>query len=228
MRNPVRSEADAFHIVSGSAAVIGAAVVLGALTTPVAGVALLLGAVAGVCIWEFGTNDPDRLRPLREAAAQGRVARLGTRPRVLVVANRTLPGARLREELLRRAQDGAELRFIVPIVASRVHYIASDVDRELREAHRRLAEALAWARAAGLDASGKVGDPTVAFAAIEDELRMSGADEVIVSTHPPGRSNWLETGIVARLRDELDIPVTHIVGELEPGAAPGRARTAAH
>jgi hypothetical protein len=47
--------------------------------------------------------------------------------------------------------------------------------------------------------------------AIEDGLRRFGADEVIVSTHPPGKSNWLESGLVERLREELDLPVTHVV-----------------
>lgn len=217
MRNPVRSESDAFHIVFGSAAVIGASVVLGAVATPIAGIALFVGAIAGAAIWEFRTTDPDRRKPLREAMAQGRFAGARTRPRVLVVANRTLAGPELRAELLRR--EGSELRFIAPILASRVHYIASDIDSELREARDRLAEALAWAHAAGLDASGTVGDPNVALGAIEDELRASGADEVIVSTHPRGRSNWLETGIVERLREELDIPVTHMIAEREPARA---------
>jgi hypothetical protein len=215
MRNPVRSEADAFHIVFASVAVIAAAGVLGAVASPVAGAALLAGAVVGACIWELATTDPDRRRPLREAADEGRIGAPRSRRRVLVVANRTLPGTPLRAELLRRAAEGAELRFVAPILASRVHYIASDIDCELRDARRRLAEALAWARAEGLDASGTVGDPNVALGAIEDELRLFGADEVIVSTHPAGRSNWLETGIVTRLRDELDIPVTHLVVDLD-------------
>jgi hypothetical protein len=93
----------------------------------------------------------------------------------------------------------------------RTHYLASDVDKELDEARERLATALAWARAEGVTATGKVGDANAALGAIEDELRLFGADEVIISTYPPGTSNWLETGIVERLRDELDIPVTHIV-----------------
>jgi GABA permease len=220
MRNPVRSEADAFHIVFGSAAVIGAAVAVSAMATPIAGIALLVGAVAGACIWELATEDPDRRRPLREAAAEGRrLAAPQGRRRVLVVANRTLRGPALRAELARRAADGAELRFVAPILASRVHYIASDIDGELRDARERLDEALAWARAEGLRASGTVGDPNVALGAIEDELRLSGADEVIVSTHPPGQSNWLETGIVERLREELDIPVTHLVVPHEQAAA---------
>jgi hypothetical protein len=219
MRNPVRTEADAFHIVFGSAAVIGASAIVGALLVPIAGVALFAGAVAGAVVWEIGTDDPDRRRPLREAADAGRLAR--TRPRVLVVANRTLGSSALRAELVRRSAAGAELRLVAPILCSRAHYIASDVDRELAPARSRLAAALSWAHAEGLDASGTVGDPMVAMGAIEDELRRSGADEVIVSTHPPERSNWLETGILERLREELDIPVTHLVADPERAPVAG-------
>jgi hypothetical protein len=219
VRNPVRSEADAFHIVFGSAAVIAASVVVGALTVPLVGVALFVGAVGGAMFWELRTEDPDRRRPLREAALQGDRFARADRRRVLVVANRTLRGEELRAELLRRSSDGAELRIVAPILCSRVHYIASDIDSELREARSRLNEALEWAASEGLAASGVVGDPNVALGAIEDELRISGADEVIVSTHPPGQSNWLETGIVERLREELDIPVTHLVVHLEAAAA---------
>jgi hypothetical protein len=43
---------------------------------------------------------------------------------------------------------------------------------------------------------------------------------VIISTYPPGESNWLETGIVDRLRDELDVPVTHVVVQADRAAEP--------
>jgi hypothetical protein len=215
VRNPVRSETDAFHIAWGSAIVIGASLLLGALITPIAGVALFVGAIAGAFFWEIATKDPERRRPLREAADDGRRSAAAGRHCVLVVANRTLRGEALRAELVRRGRDGAELHFVAPILASRVHYIASDIDKELADARERLRDALAWAEGEGLTATGKVGDPNVALGAIEDELRLSGADEVIISTHPRGKSNWLETGIVERLREELDIPVSHLVVDLE-------------
>ena len=211
MRNPIRSEADAFHIVIGIAAVVVASVVLGAVLDPLVGIALFGGAVAGALIWEIASSDPDRRRPLREAVVDGRLNATPGRRRVLVVANRTLTSDELRSQLVHHAQDGAEVHFVAPILASRVHYIASDIDRELQDARDRLRDALAWAGANGLQATGRVGDPNVALGAIEDELRRSGADEVIISTHPPKQSNWLETGIVARLRDELDVPVTHLI-----------------
>jgi hypothetical protein len=134
---------------------------------------------------------------------------------VLVVANRTLHGEELRSELRRHAGTAAEVHIVAPILCSRAHYLASDVDAELDEARDRLRGALAWAEAEGVDVTGTVGDPNAALGAIEDELRLHGADEVIISTYPPGRSNWLETGVVERLRDELDIPVTHVVVQPE-------------
>jgi hypothetical protein len=220
MRNPIRSESDAFYIAVGSSALIAAAIVLGAIVDPLVGVALLVGAVIGALIWEVATKDPQRRRPLREAASEAPRAEPVAAPRVLVIANRTLHGDELRAALRRRAADGAEVHVVAPILTSRTHYLASDVDNELDEARERLATALAWARAEGVTATGKVGDANAALGAIEDELRLFGADEVIISTYAPGSSNWLETGIVERLRDELDIPITHIVVQ------PDRAATA--
>ena len=220
MRNPIRSESDAFYIAVGSSALIAGALLLGAIVDPLVGLALFVGALVGALFWEVATKDPHRRQPLREAASAAGRTEPAANPRVLVVANRTLHGDELRAALHRRAADGAEIHVVAPILTSRTHYLASDVDNELDEARERLATALAWARAEGVTATGKVGDANAALGAIEDELRQFGADEVIISTYAPGHSNWLETGIVERLRDELDIPVTHIVVQ------PDRAGTA--
>lgn len=221
MRNPIRGERDAFALVFGAAALIFASIVAGAVLDPVVGIAVLVAGGVAAVVWEFSSSDPDRRRPLREAAAEGRLsAPQPARHRVLVIANRTLQGSEL-GEIMREHRD-AEFRVVAPIVVSRVHYFASDVDRELAEARERLAAALGWAREQGFDASGTVGDPFVALGAIEDELRTFAADEVVISTYAPGKSNWLETGIVARLREELEIPVTHVTVDREPVASASR------
>jgi hypothetical protein len=221
MRNPVRSETDAFYIAVGCATLIAVSLALGSLVDPLVGVALLVGAVVGGFVWEVSTKDPDRRRPLQEAASEARWRQPTTRPRVLVIANRTLHGEELRAELRRHAVTGAEVHIVAPILCSRAHYIASDVDTELEEARKRLSTALAWAEGEGVAVTGKIGDANAALGAIEDELRQYGADEVIISTYPPGKSNWLETGIVERLRDELNIPVTHVV--VDPDRVPQTA-----
>jgi hypothetical protein len=47
-------------------------------------------------------------------------------------------------------------------------------------------------------------------------MRTYAPDEVIIATHPPARSNWLEEGIVAQARSRFpDTPITHLVVDLE-------------
>jgi GABA permease len=135
-----------------------------------------------------------------------------------VVANQTLQGRELREQLLGRSPR-PELRVVAPILISRVHYAMSDIDAERGLAQKRLDGALRWARGEGFEVAGEV-CPDGPVVAIEDQLRKFAADEILISTHPPRRSNWLDAGVVDRARAELDIPITHIVVDLtQTGAA---------
>src|SRR3954447_11285713 len=174
MRNPVRSEADAFHLVVAIGVVVVVSVALGALVSPLLGVVLLGVALAAGMFWELRTKDPERRQPLREAHTHGRGNQPGNGNRVLVVANRTLASDSLRSEIRRRAEDGAEIHVVAPILCSRLHYIATDVDRELRDARERLNDTLDALREQGVQLTGTVGDPNVALGAIEDELRRGG------------------------------------------------------
>jgi len=45
-------------------------------------------------------------------------------------------------------------------------------------------------------------------------MRTFGPDELIISTHPPERSHWLERGVVAGARERFALPVTHVVVDL--------------
>jgi hypothetical protein len=215
MRFPVKSETDAFRIAYGWAFLTAVSLALGALIAPVVGVALFVGGVLGVIAYDLAVEDPDRRQPLREAARSAPAAAPGDHRRVLVVSNETLGGRELREELLRRGEPRPELRVVAPVLPSRSHYIASDIDHELAQARLRLDRTLEWAHEQGFDAAGRVGDDTPPLTAIEDELRRFAADELIISTHPPGRSNWLESRLVEQARAQLDIPVTHVVVDLE-------------
>jgi hypothetical protein len=224
MRLPVRSERDAFRITWATAALVIVAIALGALIHPLVGVGLFVVAVVAAIVWDLRQPNPDAVPALHEAEVSGRTTAAAGRPRVLVVANQTLPGSELRTELAQRSPR-PELRIVVPILISRVKYAMSDIDTELVQARRRLDEMLVWARADGLDATGEV-CPEGPLTAIEDELRRFAADEILISTHPPGRSNWLEAGVVEQARAELDIPVTHVVVDLTAGGFATEATTA--
>jgi hypothetical protein len=218
MRMPVRSERDAFRIAWATAAVAVVSIAIGALIHPLVGVAVFVVALVGAVVWDLRAPNPDRFEGLREAAGTGREHPGDIRSRLLVVANQTLPGHELRVELLGRAPR-PELRVVAPILISRVKYAMSDIDTELGLAHRRLDDSVRWAQAEGFEVSGEV-CPDGPLVAIEDQLRKFAADEIVISTHPPERSNWLEAGVVERARAELDIPITHVVVDLtRTGAA---------
>jgi hypothetical protein len=215
VRLPVKSETDAFRIAYGSALLIGLSVTLGALVSPLVGVALLTGGVFGAIGYEVAVKDPDRPQSLREAARAAGARPSDGHSRILVIANETLAGRELRDELLARGEPRPELRVVAPVLPSRSHYIASDIDRELADARQRLDATLTWAHDHGFDAAGRVGGDTPPLTAIEDELRRFPADELVISTHPPGRSNWLESGLVEQAREQLDMPVSHVVVDLQ-------------
>jgi hypothetical protein len=213
MRFPVHSERDAFRIVMGTVALAAVATIVGALTHPLAGLGVFVAGVIIAVVYDMRTKDPDRLRPLQEAEREGRTGPASGGPRLLVVANQTLGGQELVAELIAR-EPRPELRIVAPILVSRAKYVMSDIDTELGLARERLDQMLAWARRQGFAASGEV-CAEGPLTALEDELRSFGPEEVLISTHTPERSNWLEAGVVERAREELDIPVAHVVVDLE-------------
>jgi hypothetical protein len=72
----------------------------------------------------------------------------------------------------------------------------------------------------------EVGDPDPNMA-IEDALRMFPADEIVISTLPPGESKWLEHDVVERTRSEVDLPMTHVIVDLEAEHAAVAPRSSA-
>jgi hypothetical protein len=210
MHNPLRSEADAFKwvVVIGVAAV--SVIGLTLLTRPVIGVvwaAALLGFGAGVAYRNARGSLPRTVELTRGGDGKHRL---------LVVANETVGGGALLEEIGDRCRGrDCEILVITPALASsRASHWASDVDEALELARQRMELSLIAIDRLGLKARGEIGDsePNVA---IEDALRAFPADEIVISTHPPHRSRWLEHGVVERAREEIDLPITHVVVDLK-------------
>ena len=213
MHNPLRSEAEAFRWVLVIGGACGAVIALSLLTEPRYG-AILLAALIGIglgFLWRGARG------------SEPRKAEIAARPdgdvhRVLVVANETVGGGALLDEIRNRTKGRrSEILVVTPAITSQVKHWVSDVDDAIADADRRREESVRAIESAGLDVRGAVGDsdPNVA---IEDALRDFPADEVIISTHPPERSRWLERGVVERARREIDLPVTHVVVDLEAEA----------
>jgi hypothetical protein len=217
MHNPLRSEAEMFRFTVIIGAALGAVIALALLVGSTAG-AILLAAEIGVGIGILWRDSRGSLPHTAEVAANR-----DDTFRVLVVANQTVAGRALLAEIENRCKGRkSEILVVVPaLTGSHLEHWTSDVDSALDEARARLDASLRAMAAAGIKARGEVGDHHEPNAAIEDALRGFAADEVVVSTHPPHRSKWLERGVVERARKEIPLPVTHVVVDLEAEAGTG-------
>ena len=212
MRVPFKTETDAFRVAVALGLVFGASVLVGWLASRGAyGVVVFAAGIAAGVTFELAGRETERGSALREAAdAPHRHGASAGKRHILVVASVRLAGEELRRDLGAAGGAGVELDVLAPILASRSHYWASDVDREREQARERLEASLAWAAEQGFAARGEVGDPDP-LVAIEDELRDFGADEVIVVTHSRERTSWLADRMLGHLTRELDVPVRVIV-----------------
>jgi hypothetical protein len=132
--------------------------------------------------------------------------------RILVIANRTCPCPALLEEVARRAREHEPraVMIVAPALNSRLRHYVSDIDGALVQARERLDLALGGLGELGVEAEGRIGDSDP-YVAIDDALADFPATEMIISTLPPGQSNWLERGLIERARQDFDVPLTHLV-----------------
>jgi hypothetical protein len=209
MINPFRSEAEAFRFLIRTIAYF-AVIAVAALINKWLGVAVFVLATGVVLWWLFFRGDPKR--PIRTAPP--RQGGEGER-RILVVANETVGGSTLRDRILERSEGvRAQVLVVAPALNTPIRHWASDEDGARAVAETRLEESLERLRSGGIDARGEVGD-SEPLQAIEDALRTFGADEIIISTHPEGRSQWLERGVVSQARERFAVPITHVVVDLD-------------
>ena len=209
MLNPFRSEADAYRFVWLTIGYFGL-IVAGALINRWVGLAvfIVLSAIVVFLYVRRGERSARRVTDTRSRSG-------ADERRILVVANETVAGETLRDKI-RQHSEGvrAEVLVVTPALNSPLRHWVSDEDGARAAAQERLDRSLAGLREAGVEARGEIGDGEP-LQAIEDALRTFGADEIIISTHPEGRSHWLERGVVANARERFEVPITHVVVDLD-------------
>ncbi|HEV3034593.1 MAG TPA: universal stress protein [Solirubrobacteraceae bacterium] len=133
---------------------------------------------------------------------------------VLVIANRTLGGAKLREAVRERAASGdVRFRLVVPQTKPSAGLVI--YDEAVREsAQVRVDLALSAVAAEGIEATGEVGDGDP-FSATMDAVAQHQPDEIILSTYPTQHSGWLRRDLVERVSNAAAVPVEHIVADID-------------
>jgi GABA permease len=204
MRNPLRSEAEAFRFVIVTLAAFAAIAIATALGGWIAGT--LVFVLVTVIVFMSYYRKPGE-GPVRETPA----AHAPDEYRLLVIANETVAGRELFDAIVRLTRDrDAKVLVVMPVLVDRTHSLTSDIDPARADAQARLDVSLANLAASRIEATGEVGDedPLVAF---DDAYRTFGPDEAIISTHAPGHSGWLEQGVVEKARERFEVPITHVV-----------------
>jgi len=206
MRNPFRTEAEAFRFllvtVGAFAAIAVASLVGGAWVGVPVWAVLTAGAAIFYLVQQRGTREIPTAPP--------HVGGEGER-RILVIVD----GAAADESIvgaIEEASIGYRKRVLVvcPARASQVDHWTSAVDGAHAQAQRYLGESLARLRDAGIEAQGEIGDEDP-LRAIEDALRTFGADSILIGTPPEGLEDSSVRDVVAGARARFALPITRVV-----------------
>ncbi len=207
MINPLRSEEEAFRFVIGALAYFGAIAGAAVIDKWAGVVVFIILTAALVVLWARARRDEAPIQTAPRPSGENE-------RRILVCANETVGSQMLRQVILSKAGGiDEQVLVVVPALNSPLRHWASDDDGARAAAADRLEESLQRLKEAGVDAAGMVGDGDP-LQAMEDALRTFGADEIVISTHPEGRSHWLERGVVEKARARFAVPITHVVTDL--------------
>jgi GABA permease len=143
--------------------------------------------------------------------------------RVLVLANETVEGRELLDELRSIDRAGRAKYFVCvpanPIDTGTAMYEGAVYmwDATVEAAQARLDRTLAVLRSENLDAEGELGS-FKPLKALEDAVGQFKPDRLVICTLPEDRSAWLRFDLVDRARETYRLPVTHVV--VEPQTVP--------
>jgi hypothetical protein len=138
---------------------------------------------------------------------------------VLVVASRTLGGAKLLDMVrARAAEEPTRFRLVVPQSKPSAGLVI--YDEAVREsAQVRVDLATSVLATEQIEVSGSVGDADP-FLATMDAVAERRPSAIIVSTHPSVQSGWLRRDLIERIENASGLPVEHVVVDLEQEGLP--------
>jgi GNAT superfamily N-acetyltransferase len=139
---------------------------------------------------------------------------------ILVVANETLGGAALLARIKEKvaSEEGTRVVVCVPRTNPRQGNIIYD-EAVFDAAQVRIDLARKIMREEGIEAIGEVGDPDP-YTATMDAIAEHHPDEVIISTYPAASSGWLRRDLIERIADATNLPIEHVVVDLDQEGVP--------
>jgi hypothetical protein len=130
--------------------------------------------------------------------------------KILALVSEPVSGEALKNAVGRERAEAAEVLVVAPALNTRRHFLFSDADAAIERADEVQEETVERMEEEGVDAAGDTGesDPLLA---IQDALQTFPADEIVLFTHPEGKRNWLEEGVVEEAERRFEAPVRHLI-----------------
>jgi hypothetical protein len=129
-------------------------------------------------------------------------------PRLLIVADTALADVDELPPLVRGVIDDAQaVHVVTPTLPGRLDWLASETNPARHAADERLDSMLAQVRSTGTRASGRTGDEDI-LTAFADAVAEFEPDHILIALRSSEHANWQERGLLARVRERFDLPLT--------------------
>jgi hypothetical protein len=139
--------------------------------------------------------------------------------KILIVANQTVGGQTLLDLVREKAREG-DVQFVLVVPMDKPPHGGVIYNDAVRQAAQvRLSLARQFMAQEGIDLRGEVGDEDP-FTATMDGIAIHRPDEVIISTLPRTASGWLRRDLVERVHEASELPVEHVVTDIEREGLP--------
>ena len=132
--------------------------------------------------------------------------------RILALVSEPISADALRAAIGADAADEAEVLVVAPALNTKTRFLLADPDPAIERAEAVQQETVERLDEEGIDAAGDTGEENPMLA-LQDALATYEADEIVLFTHPGGKQNWKEEGLVEEAQGRFDVPVRHIVVE---------------
>jgi hypothetical protein len=132
--------------------------------------------------------------------------------RVLALVSEPVSAEALAQALGPDGARDAEVLVIAPALNTRTRFLLADPDPAIERAEEVQQETVERMTEGGVDAAGDTGEEDP-MQAMEDTLQTFEADEIVLFTHPEGKRNWQEEGLVDEAQERFDRPVRHVLVE---------------
>jgi hypothetical protein len=132
--------------------------------------------------------------------------------RFLAVAHQTSESEEFVEVVRAAAARDSQAEFVLLVPATPVSHLGAWTEGESHAvASGKAAAARSRLEDLGVNVvDARVGGPDP-YDAILAALSGADFDEILVSTFAPGISRWLRADLINRLRDTIDLPLTHVI-----------------